>query len=293
MALSPEQAGRVVDLHQAAKRRLVRSLARAVTVVLRMLSAGVLGRAEARQQVTTLVQQSRQASADLTWSYLDLLGEAPTKGAAEVDSQGVNEWVNRILDTPVEDVEEVVAEPVESAGRAAVQQHGDAAPDVIGYRRVPHPELAEGGTCGLCVLASTRIYRRGDLEPIHDGCNCTVAEVTATSDPGDALNGIDLGEVYDDVGSTDGREAKKVRYRRGPDGRLERYADPKQRKPQPERSRPAERPRRRGRDQDQRRIAALEAEVRRLEDKQRAGQDVAFELDAARRRLRSLRRAAA
>lgn len=232
MALSPEQAGKVVDLHQAAKQRLVRSLARAVTVVLRMLTLGVLGRDDARRQVTTLVRQSRQASADLTWSYLDLLGEAPTKGAPQVDTQGVSEWVNRILDTPIEEIEQVVAEPVETAGRSAVQQHGDADPDVIGYRRVVHPELSQGGTCGLCVIASAQFYTRGDLDPIHDGCHCTVAEITKTSDPGSSLNGLELGDIYADVGGTDGREAKKVRYRLGADGRLERYADPKQRKPQ-------------------------------------------------------------
>lgn len=293
MPEQPERVAKVIDLHQRARKRLLSNLVEAVLAVVLLLGAGRLDRDEAADQVRGLVAAARQSSADLAWSYLDLLGEAPTKGAPQVDTQGVSEWVNRILDTPIEEIDQVVAEPVETAGRSAVQQHGDASPDVIGYRRVPHPEIAEGGTCGLCILASTRIYRRGDLEPIHDGCNCTVAEVTAADDPGDALNGLELGEVYEDVGSTDGREAKKVRYRRGPGGRLERYADPKQRKPQPEKARPTERPRRRDRDKDQRRIAVLEAEIRRLEEQQRAGQDVAFELDAARRRLRSLRRAAA
>jgi hypothetical protein len=31
-----------------------------------------------------------------------------------------------------------------------------------------------GETCGLCVLAATRVYKRADLEPIHDHCRCTV-----------------------------------------------------------------------------------------------------------------------
>lgn len=292
MAEQPERVAKVVDLHQQARRRLLGNLVEAVLAVARLLGAGRLDRDEAADQVRGLMAAARQSSADLAWSYLDQLG-TPVSGGPVLPEQDAPLDAARLVELGRDEIEAAVGEALDRAARDAVQQHGDASPDVIGYRRVPHPELAEGGTCGLCVLASTRIYRRGDLEPIHDGCNCTVAEVTATSDPGDALNGLDLGEVYDDVGSTDGREAKKVRYRRGPDGRLERYTDPKQRKPQPERSRPAERPQRRDRDQDQRRIAALEAEIRRLEEQQRAGQDVAFELDAARRRLRSLRRAAA
>lgn len=68
---------------------------------------------------------------------------------------------------------------------------------VTGYRRVIHPELGKGGTCGLCVVASTRLYRRPDLRPIHERCHCGVTEVRAGYDPGAALNNLELGEIYE------------------------------------------------------------------------------------------------
>ena len=35
--------------------------------------------------------------------------------------------------------------------------------DIRAYRRVIHPELSKGGTCGLCIAASDRIYFVDDL----------------------------------------------------------------------------------------------------------------------------------
>lgn len=42
---------------------------------------------------------------------------------------------------------------------------------VPGFRRV----LVGPGDCALCVIASTQRYHRGNLLPIHPGCNCSVA----------------------------------------------------------------------------------------------------------------------
>jgi hypothetical protein len=42
---------------------------------------------------------------------------------------------------------------------------------VFGYRRV----LGGSHNCPLCSAASTRIYYRADLMPIHENCHCTVA----------------------------------------------------------------------------------------------------------------------
>lgn len=41
---------------------------------------------------------------------------------------------------------------------------------VASFRRV----LTGRENCALCVIASTQSYRRGDLMPIHPGCDCTV-----------------------------------------------------------------------------------------------------------------------
>jgi hypothetical protein len=76
------------------------------------------------------------------------------------------------------------------------------APHVTGYRRVIHPELSRSGTCGLCVVASQRIYRVADLMPMHGGDNCDVLPVTDDDDPGLRLNDDDLKTIYAAAGST-------------------------------------------------------------------------------------------
>jgi hypothetical protein len=42
--------------------------------------------------------------------------------------------------------------------------------EVRGYRRVIHPELSKGGTCGLCIAASNRVYHVEDLKALHARC---------------------------------------------------------------------------------------------------------------------------
>jgi hypothetical protein len=79
---------------------------------------------------------------------------------------------------------------------------------IIGYRRIIHPELSETGfSCGLCVVASTRIYHTADLLPIHDLCNCDVLPITRSYDPGKELNDLDLARVYEGAnGSTSAKD---------------------------------------------------------------------------------------
>jgi len=75
--------------------------------------------------------------------------------------------------------------------------------DIIGFRRVIHPEQSEDGTsCGLCVVASTRLYHTDDLLPIHDNCNCDILPVTDKNDPGKELNDLDLQQIYNAAGGS-------------------------------------------------------------------------------------------
>lgn len=64
------------------------------------------------------------------------------------------------------------------------------------YRRVIHPELSRSGTCGLCVVASDRLYSIASLLPLHSNCHCGVIPVTESSDPGSGLTQSDLNRVY-------------------------------------------------------------------------------------------------
>lgn len=65
--------------------------------------------------------------------------------------------------------------------------------DAVSYRRV-----LNGESCTLCSQAATRVYHRGDLMPIHPGCDCGVRPVyedhpTPTPDPGTPVD--DRGDV--------------------------------------------------------------------------------------------------
>lgn len=87
----------------------------------------------------------------------------------------------------------------------------DALPDVIGHRRVIHPELSRTGTCGLCVVAANQWYTTGELMPIHLECNCDSAPIARGSDPGLALNKDDLEEIYAAAGGTSAEALKNTR----------------------------------------------------------------------------------
>lgn len=69
-------------------------------------------------------------------------------------------------------------------------------PAVVGYRRV----LGPGDNCALCVAASSRLYKRQDLMPIHERCSCTVAPVfgdhpVPTDEPDSAVRVADDPEL--------------------------------------------------------------------------------------------------
>ena len=98
------------------------------------------------------------------------------------------------------------------ARREQWRQSLAANPQAIGWRRVIHPELSRGGTCGLCIAAADRIYSIATLAPLHGRCRCSVAPVTRTADPGGTLNDEDLKRVYESAGSTAAEDLKRVRY---------------------------------------------------------------------------------
>jgi hypothetical protein len=102
--------------------------------------------------------------------------------------------------------------------RAQIEESAKRDPSTVtGYRRVIHPELSQGGTCGLCVAASTRPYTRGDLLPLHSRCKCIVVPIVGESggdgDVGGAINDADLGLLYDEATSTGRKDLKRTRYK--------------------------------------------------------------------------------
>ena len=119
------------------------------------------------------------------------------------------------LSAAVDRVRQVTQTDVQLATRAQTTRAFTAAGEqglITGYRRIIHPELARTGTCGLCVAAADRLYKVGELLPLHDGCHCTVAPVTAASDPGMQLNQLDFKRLYKAAGGTGRAGLQRTRY---------------------------------------------------------------------------------
>jgi hypothetical protein len=114
--------------------------------------------------------------------------------------------------------------------------------DVLGWRRVIHPERSKGGTCGLCAAASTRMYPRGELMPIHAGCSCVPTPVLPGDDVAAEMNRVDLSQIYTDSAGTDSASLKRTRYGVSEHGELgpvlHAYGQPIRSKPRSKSSRP-------------------------------------------------------
>lgn len=59
--------------------------------------------------------------------------------------------------------------------------------------------LSGAENCALCAIASTQRYYRGDLMPIHPGCDCGVMEVFSERDPGQIIDEDTLEMVHAEV----------------------------------------------------------------------------------------------
>jgi hypothetical protein len=117
------------------------------------------------------------------------------------------------IDAAVQRVAAVADMDVQLADSHQSRASLSAQKTVTGWRRVIHPELTKGGTCGLCIAASDRIYHVSDLRPIHDHCACTTLPIVGSMDPGNSLNNLDLETLYQHAGgSTSGRALKNTRY---------------------------------------------------------------------------------
>jgi hypothetical protein len=127
----------------------------------------------------------------------------------------------QVLDQVLTRAEVMADTDVTLAVRAQSQRFCEDTGRVTGYRRVIHPELSRTGTCGLCIAASDRVYRREALLPIHGRCNCEVLPIIDGIDPAGYHNGVDLRALYRDAGRTTAAwELKKVRYQVNDHGEL-------------------------------------------------------------------------
>jgi hypothetical protein len=246
-----ELAGRILALvnAQAANRDQVSSNVRAAV---RRALAGVTDWYDPRQ-VDAFVQAAveairggRKITAGVTEAYLrqqlDLLGvdpgrRSPTPADNPRGVPATEEWARPVKTyryARLEGLDEL--EAAERAGRRAELMADtdltlamrDASRDLLaplakvrGWRRLVHPELSAGGTCGLCVVASDRLYKRAELLPIHDRCRCTVGPVVdGQTDPASWLNQDALAQLYEDAGGNTAAKLARTRYRINDHGEL-------------------------------------------------------------------------
>jgi hypothetical protein len=69
------------------------------------------------------------------------------------------------------------------ANRQALDNSTRSRPWITGYRRV-----LTGRSCVFCATASTQRYKRANLAPLHPVCDCDIAPIYGTADPGQILN---------------------------------------------------------------------------------------------------------
>lgn len=79
--------------------------------------------------------------------------------------------------------EQIADTDIALAQREATVQAIGADERIVGYRRV-----LTGRSCSFCATASTQRYRKAQLMPIHGRCDCGVAPIFGTSDPGQVIN---------------------------------------------------------------------------------------------------------
>lgn len=85
-------------------------------------------------------------------------------------------------------------------------------PNIVGFART----LTGSENCALCFVASTQRYRKGDLLPIHPGCDCGEMPIYGDEDPGQVINEDRLEAAHEAVET---RFGKVDRGARSPDYR--------------------------------------------------------------------------
>lgn len=240
MALSREQQAQVAALVAAnaiAYDRIEERLVSTIRILLRRLFG--LGWFEPDRvdmvslEIQDLVAKAQTVIADMTQAYADAILDALN---IEVPRRAPNvslpprlravdpyvEWQRPARDARVgillgldefeanekalQRAEQQARMDLSLARREAERQRWGVSEDVIGVRRVLRPEMSKHGPCGLCVVASTRVYSPRKLKPLHGGCVCGSLPVTASSDIGNELNEADFeiwskrGEILEKVG---------------------------------------------------------------------------------------------
>lgn len=85
---------------------------------------------------------------------------------------------------------------VQLARRGAGLQARSGNQRIVGYIRT----LTGAENCALCYVASTQRYHKGDLLPIHPGCDCGEMPIYGTQDPGQVIDEMRLSKTHQAIG---------------------------------------------------------------------------------------------
>jgi hypothetical protein len=102
---------------------------------------------------------------------------------------------------------------VERAADFAAMERFANSNRTVGYRRVP----TSGRVCALCLVASTQLYHKRQLKPIHPGCQCRPSPVLSMDAPAGQLDRRMLDAVHAEVQRVFGvsaRDARRIDYRK-------------------------------------------------------------------------------
>jgi len=83
---------------------------------------------------------------------------------------------------------------------------------IVGFART----LTGAENCALCYVASTQRYTRGDLLPIHPGCDCGEMPIYGNQDPGQVIDELRLEATHEAIQDRFGvsdRAARAIDYR--------------------------------------------------------------------------------
>tara|TARA_B110000459_G_scaffold25241_1_gene24221 strand:+ start:4581 stop:6089 length:1509 start_codon:yes stop_codon:yes gene_type:complete len=109
-------------------------------------------------------------------------------------------------------VESLASTEIQLARRNVGLKARNANDRIVGYIRT----LTGAENCALCYVASTQRYTRGELMPIHPGCDCGEMPLYGTQDPGQVIDEARLEATHDSIAGRFGvsaRDARSVDYR--------------------------------------------------------------------------------
>lgn len=181
-------------------------------------------------QAAPIVTGGQQRMAALTAAYLEQMvrtnggtpGRLDLSGLTDADLRGVPAtevyqrpfrqiWTDLSQGKPLDEavtsaghrLQSLVATDLQLAKTHTAQRVLSGSDKVIGSRRV----LNGDRSCALCVLASTRVYSKSELLPIHPGCDCGVEPLFGDEGPLDASEFVmDAEALHDLVRETFGKK---------------------------------------------------------------------------------------